>query len=327
MKKLLFILFALVSFASFAQTQTGGIFLRVNDSTTYVNSSSTTALHSAGYADIWYSNSSDLYWVWNGSAYVNWIGAFLPLTLTGNTSITGDFGLNLGTAANHLDSFSVYTETRMLLHAQAQLAIDVHDDITSDIVTVDAQPKSLTIQAGSAAQTVLQINDEDGGNGLSVQTTANPIYFNPISSHTAFENSVLLVDAPTVLDTVTYFLGRRSSDGTIVRKTVASVHANSSSALTDGAAITITGLKHTLTSTQATVTWTLSQTSDFQTTDIILNATSTTWTFPANALCVVDGVASGTNTAALTGVSGDHHIMSIYKDGTNYRVVIKNFGQ
>lgn len=103
--------------------------------------------------------------------------------------------------------------------------------------------------------------------------------------------------------------------------------SNSSTALTDASTITITGLKHTLTSDEATITWTLSQTSDFQTTDIILNATSTTWTFPANALCVVDGVSSGTNTAALTGVSGDHHIMSIYKDGTNYRVVIKNFGQ
>jgi len=107
----------------------------------------------------------------------------------------------------------------------------------------------------------------------------------------------------------------------------ANPHSNTSTALTDASTITITGLKHTLTSDEATVTWTLSQTSDFQTTDIILNATSTTWTFPANALCVVDGVASGTNTAALTGVSGDHHIMSIYKDGTNYRVVIKNFGQ
>lgn len=103
--------------------------------------------------------------------------------------------------------------------------------------------------------------------------------------------------------------------------------ANSSSSLSDGSSITITGPKHTLTSTQATVTWTLSQAGDFQTTDITLNATSTTWTFPANTLCVVDGVASGNNVAVLSGTSGDHHIMSIYKDGTNYRVVIKNFGQ
>ena len=102
---------------------------------------------------------------------------------------------------------------------------------------------------------------------------------------------------------------------------------NTSSALTDGAAITITGPKHTLTSTQATVTWTLSQTTDFQTTDIILNATSTTWTFPAGALCVTEGVASGNNTAALAGVSGDHYVLSIYKDGTNYKVAVKNFGQ
>lgn len=103
--------------------------------------------------------------------------------------------------------------------------------------------------------------------------------------------------------------------------------ANTSSTLTDGATITITGPKHTLTSDESTVTWTLSQTGDFQTTDIILNATSTTWTFPANTLCVVEGSESGDNTATLLGITGDHHVMSIYKDGTNYRVVIKNFGQ
>lgn len=109
--------------------------------------------------------------------------------------------------------------------------------------------------------------------------------------------------------------------------TVPNVSAGSSSSLTNASTVTITGTKHTLTSTQATITWTLSQTGDFQTTDIILNATSATWTFPANTLCIVEGIASGTNTAALAGVSGDHYILSIYKDGTNYRAVIKNFGQ
>lgn len=109
--------------------------------------------------------------------------------------------------------------------------------------------------------------------------------------------------------------------------TVPNVSAGSSSSLTNASTVTITGTKHTLTSTQATITWTLSQTGDFQTTDIILNATSATWTFPANTLCIVEGIASGTNTAALAGVSGDHYILSIYKDGTNYKAVIKNFGQ
>lgn len=109
--------------------------------------------------------------------------------------------------------------------------------------------------------------------------------------------------------------------------TIDNVTAGSASALTDGGSITITGTKHTLTSTQATITWTLSQTGDYQTTDIILNATATTWTFPAGALCVVDGIPSGTNIATLAGVSGDHHILSIYKNGTDYRVVVKNFGQ
>lgn len=109
--------------------------------------------------------------------------------------------------------------------------------------------------------------------------------------------------------------------------TVPALTAGSSTALTDAGTVTITGAKHTLTSDEATITWTLSQTSDFQTTDIILNATTTDWTFPANTLIVSEGTATGSNVVTLAGSSGDHYIMSIYKDGSNYRIAIKNFGQ
>ena len=72
MKQFFLLLFVTCSLAGYAQGPStfGGIGLRVNDSTTYVTSAA--AAHSAGYADIWYSNSSNLYWVWNGSQYVNW---------------------------------------------------------------------------------------------------------------------------------------------------------------------------------------------------------------------------------------------------------------
>ena len=90
MKKILSILLTLVSFAGYAQMNTfGGIGLRVNDSTTYVTNSA--AYHSAGYADLWYSNASDLWWRWNGSAYV--IDLNLPIlkTYTSNhTIVSGD---------------------------------------------------------------------------------------------------------------------------------------------------------------------------------------------------------------------------------------------
>lgn len=86
MKKIFTLLLALISFAGYAQMNTfGGIGLRVNDSTTYVTNAA--SYHSAGYADLWYSNSSDLWWAWNGSAYENWTPGsvlFPPLTKTGN---------------------------------------------------------------------------------------------------------------------------------------------------------------------------------------------------------------------------------------------------
>lgn len=70
MKKLLILLFGfLFSIAGHSQTGFSGVFLRVQDSATYVNSANTLAKHTAGYADIWFSDASNLFWKWNGSAY------------------------------------------------------------------------------------------------------------------------------------------------------------------------------------------------------------------------------------------------------------------
>jgi len=71
MKKLLLLL--LLPFAALAQQgspQFGGVHYRVQDSAAYV--AAQPSQHAAGYADIWYSDSSDLWWVWDGSQYVNW---------------------------------------------------------------------------------------------------------------------------------------------------------------------------------------------------------------------------------------------------------------
>lgn len=70
MKKILFILLSLASFAGYAQTSTfGGIGLRVNDTTTY--QANAAALHTAGYYDIYFNNqaTNDHWDVWNGSSY------------------------------------------------------------------------------------------------------------------------------------------------------------------------------------------------------------------------------------------------------------------
>lgn len=98
-------------------------------------------------------------------------------------------------------------------------------------------------------------------------------------------------------------------------------------ALTDSATIDITGSKHTLTSDEAAITFTISSPSDDITLELTLNATSATHTFPATALCVSEGTASGDNTLSLSGVSGDKYIIGIKRVGVNYYVASKNFGQ
>lgn len=97
--------------------------------------------------------------------------------------------------------------------------------------------------------------------------------------------------------------------------------------LTDGATIDITGPKHTL-STALGRTFTISHTGDDIVLVITLSATSGTFTFPATALCVADGTASGDNTLVITGaVSGDKHVVAIIKVGSSYFVASKNVGQ
>lgn len=102
---------------------------------------------------------------------------------------------------------------------------------------------------------------------------------------------------------------------------------NSASALIDSATMDLTAIKHTLASSSATRTFTISYTGDDITLVVTLSNTAATYTFPATSLCVADGVASGNNTLALAGVSGDKYVIAIKKVGSDYYVVSKNFGQ
>jgi len=97
-------------------------------------------------------------------------------------------------------------------------------------------------------------------------------------------------------------------------------------ALVSGASIDITGRKHTLATSLSAITFTISDTSDYQEILVTLSATSSLFTFPVGTLCVSEGTASGDNTCALSGVSGDKYILSINTIGTTF-VVCKNFGQ
>ena len=101
---------------------------------------------------------------------------------------------------------------------------------------------------------------------------------------------------------------------------------NSATALSDGATIDLTAIKHTL-ATSSSRTFTISYTGDDITIEVTLSATSATQTFPAGSLCVSEGIASGDNTCAMAGVSGDKYIIAIKKMESVYYVVCKNFGQ
>jgi len=102
---------------------------------------------------------------------------------------------------------------------------------------------------------------------------------------------------------------------------------NSATALVDGATMDLTAIKHTLATSSATRTFTIGYTGDDISLEVTLSATSSTFTFPATALCVSEGTASGNNTCALAGVSGDKYIIAIKKIGSAYYVICKNFGQ
>lgn len=97
--------------------------------------------------------------------------------------------------------------------------------------------------------------------------------------------------------------------------------------LTDGATVDITSDKNTLATSAATRTFTISHVGDDITMLVTLSATSSLYTFPAAALCVSEGVASGNNTCSLAGVSGDLYLISLKKIGSVYLVACKNWGQ
>jgi hypothetical protein len=110
-------------------------------------------------------------------------------------------------------------------------------------------------------------------------------------------------------------------------ETTVAEFAGTPTALVDASSMALTNAKHTLASSSATRTFTISYTGDDITLEVTLNTTAATYTFPASALCVSEGTASGANTLTLSGVSGDKYIIAIKKMGSAYYVVSKNFGQ
>lgn len=105
------------------------------------------------------------------------------------------------------------------------------------------------------------------------------------------------------------------------------VKQSSTVTLTNQSTIDLAAAKQTLTSSDATKTFTISSIADDLTLEVILNTTNAVYTFPANSLGVSEGVASGDNTITLSGASGDHYIIGIKNINGTYYVVAKNFLQ
>ncbi len=109
--------------------------------------------------------------------------------------------------------------------------------------------------------------------------------------------------------------------------TVYQASANAAVALVNAPTMALVATKQTLSSADAARTFTISYAGDDITIEVILANTGAVYTFPATALCVSEGIASGDNTLTLSGTSGDKYIIAIKKIGSNYYVVAKNFGQ
>jgi hypothetical protein len=287
----------------------GGHFSRVTDSATYVNDAAVAAYHSAGYADIFYSTASDLWWKWNGTSY----------ELLGSGSSSG----------GSLNTFAPNVQTGNYTLVQA--------DTTNMVLMRSTGAQNLTIPAGMKVGSTFMVTQDSTGtttlvlDGVSADNASGTL--------TCSQDEAVTIYYKDVDNVIIYKSGAGGAWGTITGTLSDQTDlqgelddkanlANTATALSDGSSISITGVKHTLTTTQATITFSDSWVGDFTTISVTFTQTSAVWTFPAGALCVVDGVASGDNTATVTGTSGDKIVLSIWDvDGTNYRVVTKDFGQ
>lgn len=240
------------------------------------------------------------------------LNAKLPLTFTGNQTIaTGGFWLRLQGTGTQIPT----------------LALDAPNNIR----------KAIEFRTGNVARWQIHTENNETGSG-NTGTDFHIERYNDVGAQ---------IDAPFSIgrtDGVAWFLHTPIHDGTIAAGNSSNAipttewvqgeitpkvnAANTATALTDGASITITGTKHTLTTDEATITFSQSYTGDFSNIDVTFNTTSSTWTFPAGSLCSFNGLASGNNTATISGVSGDKIVISIwFVSSGNYRIAIKNFGQ
>ena len=193
--------------------------------------------------------------------------------------------------------------------------------VNTNIATFSGTSGKIIQDSGSKVSDLQAVSGKDATGGYAGLTLFKINFKNAANTITSF-----FTNTNTVARTYTF----QNRDGTIADDTDLALKLailNAVVALTDSSSIDLTATKHTLSSSSATRTFTISFTGDDITIELTLSTTSTVYTFPATSLCVSDGVASGDNTLTLTGVSGDKYIIGIKKIGSNYYVISKNFGQ
>lgn len=176
MKNLLTIFFILASFSSFAQiTKMGGMASRVNDSTTYVTSPVVTQAHTDGYSDIWFSNTSNLWWVWDASAYVNWD----PSAAGGGGS---GGGVNIYNADSTLSGNRTITTSNFYLRL-----LGTGTDIPKFVLDAPNNVrKAIHFRTGNLDRWQMHVEDNETGSG----NTGTNLHFE------RFDDAGAFIDAP-----------------------------------------------------------------------------------------------------------------------------------
>lgn len=185
----------------------------------------------------------------------------------------------------------------------------------------------------SSSNLAAAVTDETGSGG-SVVFATGPTLSNPIvGTQSANDNSTKAASTAyadaKVADAINNGTTAIAPSENAVFDALVLKHdlTNSATSLSDGGSITITTLKHTLTTTQATITFTDSYTGDFTDIEVTFNTTSSTWTFPSSSLCIFNGTATGNNVMAVTGASGDKILLSRVTFGSNKYYLAVNMGQ
>lgn len=317
MRNLLSLLLILCSFASYAQMNTfGGIGLRVNDTTTYQTNAA--AYHSAGYRDIYFNNqaTSKHFDIWNGSSYQHGFGNGSGSSVT-PAALTRTSDTNVILTLGGTPSTAVLQATSLTMSWFGQLAGTRGGTGVSNAGNLTYGSNNLTFTTSGSTSLTLPTSGTLYATGGALGTPSSGTLTNATGLPAA---AVVVTPAGNIAAT-----NAGSAINELDVEKVALV--NSAATITDASTMDIASKKNTLATSSATRTFTISYTGDDITVEVTLSTTACTFTFPATTLCVSDGVESGDNNMAISGVSGDKYIIAVKKIGSNYYAVAKNFGQ